>query len=79
MDSWNTILSFLGQYGPIFRGKPAVSLQGGYTTTNIVVFFPLENPMICVKPCEWWDNLPTSTGFLAEFLNHQFSIVSIVF
>ena len=35
--------------------------------------------MISVKPCEWWDNLPTSTDEFTVFLNHQFSIVSHCF
>ena len=28
-----------------------------------------ENHLGCIKPCEEWDKLPTSTG--AGFLNHQ--------
>ena len=30
---------------------------------------PQQPPFGCIKPCKWWDKLPTST--VAGFLNHQ--------
>ena len=34
MDGWNTIVSFLGAFGPIFRGED-VSFRGRYIGTPI--------------------------------------------
>jgi len=33
--------------------------------------FPRPTTLGCIKPCKLWDKLPTSTGELTGFLNHQ--------